>query len=124
MASSDFMLDLVGVPFKEGGLNPDTGFYCYGLVRYVLGIGTGVWIPTAPIGWKKYAKVLPPTTALLRYDVLMFSEKSMGLIDHVGVCDGAGNFIHANKKSEAVVCEPVSRYFGKIVSVGRMRRAA
>ena len=54
----------------------------------------------------------------------MFSEKSAGLIDHVGVCDGAGNFVHANKKSETVVCEPVSRYYGRIVSVGRLKRAA
>ncbi len=117
------MLALVGAPFKEGGLNPEEGFYCYGLVRYVLGIGTGVWIPTAPIGWKKYGSVYPFKGTALRYDVLMFSQKGTGLIDHVGVCDGAGNFIHANKTSAAVVCEPVSKYFGKIVSVGRLKRA-
>lgn len=121
---SDFMHDLVGVRFKEGGLSPEGGFYCYGLVRYVIGVGTGVWIPTAPIGWKKYATVSPFKGTTLRYDVLMFSERSAGLIDHVGVCDGAGNFIHANKKSEAVVCEPASRYYGRIVSVGRLKRAA
>lgn len=117
------MLTLVGTRFKEGGLTPETGLYCYGLVRWVLGTGTGIWIPAGPIGWRRYGRVLPPGGPYLRYDVLMFSQAGTGLVDHVGVCDGAGNFLHANKTSAAVVCEPVSKYFGKIVSVGRLKRA-
>ena len=120
---SDFARDLVGRPFDEGALVPDR-FYCYGLVRWVLGTEAGVWLPEGILGWRRFVEILPFGGATERLDVLLLSEQGAGLADHVGICDGRGNFLHADKKKGQVVCEPVSRHARKILFLARLRRAA
>lgn len=118
----DFMQDLVGIPYKEGGASPSDGFDCYGLVRWVIREGLGVSLPENTISWRRYGDVIDgcPSNPL-RYDLLFFCPTIPDIVTHVGIANGDGNITHADHRFGAVVCEPLSRYSGKIKAIGRVR---
>ena len=117
------MTELVGIPYTDGGLTPDQGFDCYGLVRWVLMAGLGRELPEKPppaIRWPDYVEIFRPRPpALQQFDVLMFAEILPGLVNHIGVMVSAADFLHAGSKFGGVVCEPINRYLDKVVAVGR-----
>ena len=118
---ADFMLDLVGVPYKKGGADPEEGMDCYGLVRFCAKSGCGVELPERPIGWRRHADILPPETPIKRYDVICFYTERPGIVTHIGMAANAADFVHADHRFGAVVCEPILRYREKIRAVARFK---
>ena len=109
--------DLVGVPYKPGGLTLEEGLDCYGLVRMAVQLEFGVWLPPEPGIWRGYARLLEPDEPMRRGDVLFFDSLERL---HVGFVLGDGNFVHAMKQVAQVVCEPVSRYRDILRAIGRV----
>ena len=82
---SDFMQDLVGVGYRDGGLSPQEGFDCIGLVRWVLREGTGVALPENPVAWRHYGRIIRSPRSIERYDLLFFCPLIPDVITHVGI---------------------------------------
>ena len=82
---------LIGVPYRYGGSEPDDGFDCSGLVFYSYRRG-GVSVPRTAAQQRRHA--LPVSAAeLLPGDLDFFATRAKG--GHVGIYSGNGRFIHA-----------------------------
>lgn len=114
----DWMLSLVGTTYTKGGNSPEKGFDCYGLTRWVLRKGLGIELPEKSVGWRRHGIILPVSTEIRRYDVLMFRVRSK-MVDHIGIAVSAADFIHAEETFKAVVCEPISRRMMHLKAIGR-----
>lgn len=116
-------MDLVGVAYKDGGLAPEEGFDCYGVVRFFLNAELGLDLPEKPpqtFAWPRYVKIYKhPFPPLRKYDVVMFDEIIPGLVNHIGVMATQFDVLHAGSKFGGVVCESVGRYKHMISAVGR-----
>lgn len=120
------MIDLVGIPYKDGGLTPEEGFDCYGLVRWVLNIELGLLLPEtppSPVVWGRYVKIFrqQPLPAFKKYDVTAFAEVIPALANHVGVLVSPRDFLHAGAIYGGVVCENIGRWRSRVVGIGRPR---
>ena len=102
---------LIGTPY-------DDEHDCYWTVRTVLRYDLGVELPEKPIGWRKHGVVLPKGTELQRDDILFFAGQ-LGMVEHVGVVIGPGDFLHADRRCGQIVCEALSRRIHQVKAVGR-----
>lgn len=83
--------DLIGVPYRYGGTEPEYGFDCSGLVFYSYRQG-GVPVPRTAAQQRQYA--MPVSASGLRPgDLVFFDTRAKG--GHVGIYSGKGRFIHA-----------------------------
>lgn len=83
--------DLIGVPYRYGGMDPDAGFDCSGLVYYSYR-QQGVWVPRTASQQHQFAT--PVAASGLRPGDLVFFD-TRGKVGHVGIYSGKGRFIHA-----------------------------
>lgn len=116
--SMDWMLPLIGIPYLEGGNNLN-GFDCFGLTKWILREDLGVILPEKPSRWRHHGIILRSGAEMKEYDILIFSNNPQGLIDHMGVTDGIGNFIHADRLCGQVVRESIYRRENRIKGIGR-----
>ena len=113
---------LVGIPYKKGGMS-ESGFGCYGLVRYVAREEIGINLPEKPIGWRRHGKLLGKDTEIESLDVIFFCmANDYGLTDHIGIAVSGTEFIHASGPAGSVVQEPIRRYAHRVINVGRLGR--
>ena len=120
----DWMQEIVGVPYREGGAAPEEGFDCLTLVRWVIRRGLGVDLPERPMGWRRHVRVLPfSMNDIQRYDLLFFSAELDGVTTHIGIANSRTDFTHASQHHKAVVCEPVGKYRDVIEAIGRVKSA-
>ena len=118
----DFMQTIVGFPYKNGGALPESGFDCYGLVRWVIHQGLGILLPENTIGWRRYGEIIEKRpNNIQRYDLLFFCPLIPDVVTHVGVANDHKDFTHADHRFMAVVCEPISKYADMIKAIGRIR---
>ena len=116
---NDWLIDLVGLPYLTAGRKPDTGFDCFGMVRWVLA-QRGFEMSENVIGWRKTGRRLGPDESIRRYDVLCFAARNNnGFVDHVGVAVNENNFIHAGSMFNGVVCDRLGRYSGQLKAIIR-----
>lgn len=89
-----------GRPYKNGGLNPASGFDAAGFTRWVYG-QRGITLPKTAarqaVGGRQIAKedVRPG-------DLLVYRDPAAQGSFHVGIYTGKGNFLHAAAKSGVV----------------------
>jgi len=107
----------LGVQYQWGGCIPATGFDCSGFVSYVFGYN-GVVLPRISIdqytvGTKVSFEDLQPG------DLIFFSFTGDGVVNHVGIYLGAGQFINAST-SKGVTVYVIGPYW-KSVYVGARR---
>ncbi|MBS0318913.1 MAG: C40 family peptidase [Proteobacteria bacterium] len=88
-----FALGLIGVDYRFGGDDPQTGVDCSGLVRYVFQQTTGITLPrtSAQLG-KLGAQV--GRSDLLPGDLVFFNTRRF-MNSHVGIYLGDNRFVHA-----------------------------
>ena len=96
--------NMLGTPYRYGGISPRTGFDCSGLVYYTHKM-LGYTLPRTSSA-QYHASQRVPRTKLLPGD-LVFFKINRSKISHVGIYLGDGQFIHS----------PSS---GKVVSVGSL----
>jgi cell wall-associated NlpC family hydrolase len=93
-------LGLVGVRYRYGGNQPDSGIDCSGLVRWAYRDVPGVALPRATTAM--YALKLPRVepAALVPADLVFFRIGRQ--VSHVGIYIGEGRFVHAPSRGGLV----------------------
>ena len=86
-------LAYLGTPYREGGLSPQSGFDCSGLVNYVYRAGAGVALPRNTYDLSHQGAVIERTE--LRAGDLVFYNTQQREYSHVGIYLGEHRFIHA-----------------------------
>jgi cell wall-associated NlpC family hydrolase len=98
----------VGKKYREGGMSPQRGFDCSGLVKYVLD-ALHIDVPRTSREQSRIGLAIPrDTTHLLPGDVLLFGKPKSG-VSHVGIYVGNGRFVHASSVAGRVIESPLDR---------------
>ncbi len=106
----------VGVPYKYGGVDLE-GMDCSGLVNTVYS-RFGVILPRRSRDIARAGIEVHPDS-MLPGDILAFSSKPGGPVNHVGIYIGGGKFVHASS-SRGVVVDSLNEYYLKrLVTVRR-----
>jgi cell wall-associated NlpC family hydrolase len=92
-------LSYLGQPYVWGGENPQTGFDCSGLVRYLYA-QHGVSLPRVADAQARVGTSIPPS-GLQAGDAVFFVDSS-GYIGHEGLYLGNGQFVHAPHTGDVV----------------------
>ncbi len=83
----------LGTPYRVGGLSPQTGFDCSGLVAYVYREGAGLALPRNTFDLAVLGQAVE--RAALRPGDLVFYNTQRREYSHVGIYLGEERFIHA-----------------------------
>ena len=88
-----FAVSLIGVPYRNGGTSPDSGFDCSGLVWYVYRQAAGLALPRSAVemeraGWPVEQNEIQPGD-------LVFYNTLGRAFSHVGIYVGERRFVHA-----------------------------
>jgi cell wall-associated NlpC family hydrolase len=83
----------LGTPYRVGGLSPQTGFDCSGLVAYVYREGAGLALPRNTFDLSVLGQ--PVERGSLRPGDLVFYNTQRREYSHVGIYLGEDRFIHA-----------------------------
>ncbi len=86
-------LGQLGVPYRYGGDNPNSGFDCSGLVGYVYRQSVGVQLPRTTYGLAKLGQPVAATD--LNPGDLVFYNTLGRRNSHVGIYLGDERFVHA-----------------------------
>ncbi|MDX6544740.1 MAG: peptidoglycan DL-endopeptidase CwlO [Gaiellales bacterium] len=104
----------IGVPYRWGGMSPQTGFDCSGLVSW-LWAQDGVALPHFAAA--QYAGGLHVDVSQLEIGDLVFFHK----LGHVGIYVGRGYVLHAPHPGDFVRIEPLSNPWFQATYVGASR---
>jgi cell wall-associated NlpC family hydrolase len=106
----EYALGMLGIQYKFGGNNPDSGFDCSGLVRYVFAQVTGLSLPHNAAEQSKVGREI--SMEELRPGDLVFFNTRKFSFSHVG--------IHAPRKGKPVeVVELGNPYWAKAYNGAR-----
>ncbi len=86
-------LAYLGTPYRAGGLSPQTGFDCSGLVAHVYREGAGLVLPRNTLDLSRVGQ--PVQRSALRPGDLVFYNTQRREYSHVGIYLGEDRFIHA-----------------------------
>ena len=98
----------IGKRYRTGGMSPERGFDCSGLVKYVLE-ALKVEVPRTSREQSRIGAAVPRDTTQLRPgDLLLFGKPRSG-VSHVGIYVGHGRYIHASSVAGRVIESPIDR---------------
>lgn len=109
-------LEFVGVRYRRGGTDPDTGLDCSGFVRHVFQESLGLMLPRSAKDMSQVGEKVDNTE--LRPGDLVFFNTMRRTFSHVGIYLGNNQFLHSPKPGGEVRVEDmrqsywVSRYNG------------
>ncbi|MDH5229098.1 MAG: C40 family peptidase [Gammaproteobacteria bacterium] len=112
-------IQLVGIPYTFGGVRPETGFDCSGLVLYA---HQKVGISDVPRNSRvQYSQAKPVRMSQLKPGDLIFFRLSFKRISHVGIYIGDDRFVHAPRTGKTVSFASLHNPFWKkrIAGAGR-----
>jgi cell wall-associated NlpC family hydrolase len=96
-------MGLLGVPYRRGGSNSDTGFDCSGFVRSIYEQTAGLLLPRSAA--QQAATTQKIDRSELQPGDLVFFNTMRRAFSHVGIYVGEGKFIHAPKPGSEVRLE-------------------
>ena len=112
----------IGTRYRTGGVSPDKGFDCSGLVQYVLA-ALNLKVPrTAKQQAKQGLAITRDTSRLLPGDLLTFGKGKKGTVSHVGIYVGDGRYVHASSVAGKVIESAIDRPFSPLIKVWRGAR--
>jgi cell wall-associated NlpC family hydrolase len=111
-------LALQGVPYRNGGANPATGFDCSGFTRYVFS-QVGIALPRAVHDQFELGRSVKEDD-VKSGDLLFFSTSAPGA-SHVGIAIDAVQFIHAPSSTGVVRVEKLSSSYWSRRYIGARR---
>ncbi|WP_082985167.1 C40 family peptidase [Orrella dioscoreae] len=108
----------IGTPYSWGGDNPEDGFDCSGLVRFVFAKIADIDMPHRARQQRTLGK--PVKTAQLQPGDLVFFNTMRHPASHVGIYIGEGKFVHAPSRGAKVRVDKLSNsYWAKRYTGGR-----
>lgn len=109
---------MVGVPYRYGGSDPETGFDCSGLVWYAF-TRNGHDVPRTSQAQFAASRRITLAEAL-EGDLLFFQDQEK--LSHVGIYLGDGEFVHAPSSGKTVRVARIDSpwYQRNLVAVGRL----
>ncbi|HET9424104.1 MAG TPA: C40 family peptidase [Gemmatimonadaceae bacterium] len=111
----------VGRRYRMGGMSPDRGFDCSGLVKYVLET-LRVEVPRTSREQSRVGAAIPRDTTKLRPgDLLLFGQPKAG-VSHVGIYVGNGRYVHASSVAGRVIESPLDRAPSTLVKAFKSAR--
>ena len=96
----------LGVPYRRGGNNADTGFDCSGFVRAMYEQTVGLVLPRR--AEEQAAATEPVARATSKPGDLVFFNTMRRAFSHVGIYIGDGKFIHAPRTGAEVRVEDMT----------------
>ncbi|MEO8155037.1 MAG: C40 family peptidase [Rhizobacter sp.] len=107
-------MNFLGVPYKHGGNNSDTGFDCSGFTRHVYESSIGLLLPRRVDEQAKASGLSAVKRKDLKPGDLVFFNTLKRTFSHVGIYVGDDKFIHAPKPGGEVRVESLGvRYWAK-----------
>lgn len=97
---AQFAQDLVGIPYRYGGISPRDGFDCSGLVDYVYSHIVHVDLPRTARQLSSIPAKSVPRSELSPGDLIFFSRHHR--VTHIGIYIGEQRFVHAPNRHGAV----------------------
>lgn len=115
---ADLAVQMVGIPYRYGGMDPQNGFDCSGLVYYTH-TQTGIRVPRTSQAQYEAARKLSLDRAVAG-DLVFFRDQQK--LSHVGIYLGDGSFVHAPTSGRSVsIAELDNPYYRQhLVAVGRL----
>jgi cell wall-associated NlpC family hydrolase len=102
-------MGFLGVPYKRGGNNSDSGFDCSGFVRAMYEQTVGLILP------RKAEQQAAVTQTIAKADLqpgdLVFFNTMRRAFSHVGIYVGEGKFIHSPKPGSEVRVEDMDKTY-------------
>lgn len=93
----------LGKPYVWGGVNPDRGFDCSGLIFYAYNKILAAKLPRTANEMYHYRRAtIVSNNDLRRGDLLFFHIHSKAIADHMGVYLGNGDFIESPRTGETI----------------------
>jgi cell wall-associated NlpC family hydrolase len=112
----------LGKRYRLGGVSPEKGFDCSGLVQYVMA-ALKLDVPrTARQQAKTGFAVTRDTSRLLPGDLLTFGWSKKSTVSHIGIYIGDGKFIHASSVAGRVIISPVNRPVAPLIKAWKGAR--
>ena len=112
----------IGRRYKTGGVTPEKGFDCSGLVQYVLA-ALKLNVPrTAKQQATQGLALTKDTSTLLPGDLLTFGKGKKGVVSHIGIYVGDGRYVHASSVAGKVIESPLDRPFSPLIKIWRGAR--
>ncbi len=88
-----FAVSLIGVPYRNGGTSPDSGFDCSGFVWYVYRQAAGLALPRSAVEMERVGWPVEPDE--MQPGDLVFYNTLGRAFSHVGIYLGERRFVHA-----------------------------
>jgi cell wall-associated NlpC family hydrolase len=102
-------MGFLGVPYRRGGNNAETGFDCSGFVRAMFEQSVGLVLP------RRASEQAAATEVIDRQDLqpgdLVFYNTMRQKFSHVGIYVGDGKFIHSPKPGQRVRVEDMRQAY-------------
>lgn len=113
-----YALSLIGAPYRNGGVSPETGFDCSGFVWYVHRRSAGLALPRSTEEMARSGRQVD--IADLQPGDLVFYNTLGRDFSHVGIYIGEQRFVHAPSTGGAVEIVPMgNRYWSRRLSGAR-----
>ncbi len=111
-------LAFLGVKYRYGGKDPDTGWDCSGYVSHVFKNAIGVILPRNSVSMSGRGE--PIERAELQPGDLVFFNTLKRAFSHVGIYLGENRFIHAPSRGKAVqISDMTASYWARRFNGGR-----
>ena len=112
----------LGKRYRLGGVSPEKGFDCSGLVQYVMAAFRLDVPRTARQQAKAGFAITRDTSRLLPGDLLTFGWSKKSNVSHIGIYIGDGKFIHASSVAGRVIVSPVNRPVAPLIKAWKGAR--
>jgi cell wall-associated NlpC family hydrolase len=93
-------ISLMGVAYRFGGSNPNTGLDCSGFIQYVFKKSLKVNLPRTAAGMAHVGRSVA-RSELMPGDLVFFNTRGFAY-SHVGIYLGNGKFIHAPRTGKTI----------------------
>lgn len=117
-------LNFLGVPYRRGGNDSDSGFDCSGFTRHVFQLNLGLALPRRVDDQASARGTVSVDRTELRPGDLVFFNTLKRSFSHVGIYVGDGRFIHAPRSGSEVRIENMRQAYWAARYTGARRAAA
>lgn len=100
---------LVGTRYRYGGASVKSGFDCSGFIGYLFRHEAGIHLPRSTRQMIRYDAPKVARDSLEPGDLVFFSTRHKGRVDHAGIYIGDNRFIHSASRRSGVRVDRLDR---------------